>query len=162
MSNPKEIKENFELFIGSATRRFEKFGSGQKMNGAVTPELHATENEASYTVPLVIKKEFLFSSSDGLQYPILPSVARPFQSAGGQEDDLADMDVTVTSRPRSEPMQMPVRLLLLFVYCFFIEVFAGVDLFFGVCYSVFFLFFCFIVVFVVVCYCSCIGFCLIW
>ena len=110
------------------------------MNGAVTPELHATENEASYTVPLVIKKEFLFSSSDGLQYPILPSVARPFQSAGGQEDDLADMDVTVTSRPRSEPMQMPVRLLLLFVYYFFIDVIAVVDLFFGVCvcYSVFF------------------------
>ena len=97
------------------------------MNGAVTPELHATENEASYTVPLVIKKEFLFSSSDGLQYPILPSVARPFQSAGGQEDDLADMDVTVTSRPRSEPMQMPVRLLLLFVYCFFIDVFAVIN-----------------------------------
>ena len=126
------------------------------MNGAVTPELHATENEASYTVPLVIKKEFLFSSSDGLQYPILPSVARPFQSAGGQEDDLADMDVTVTSRPRSEPMQMPVRLLLLFVYCFFIDVFAVVDLLFGVCYS---FFCCFIVVFS---YCSCIGFCLIW
>ena len=77
-------------------------------------------------------------------------MARPFQSAGGQEDDLADMDVTVTSRPRSEPMQMPVRLLLLFVYCFFIDGFAVVDLFFGVCYSVFFfvlLFYC--------CFCCC-------